>query len=263
MRRRSLPQAMTLGEAKSIAGALGRPSKLPGFSYGLNARFCRRGSELRGKPGTICSTCYAMNDFYASWSPVARGHSKRHDGLDHPRWADAMVRLIQHHCRAPENFFRWHDSGDIQSVDHLERILEVATRTPDVWHWLPTRELSDVAAVLERRLPPVGVQLLADARAGDLVAAALVATLAAEVLPPNFTLRLSADMIDAELVIPDELAPLLARLPASTVQTAAGHPIQDGKGVVECRAVEARDNHCGPCRACWDRRVRVVSYPQH
>ena len=46
-----------------------------------------------------------------------------------------------------------------------------------------------------------------------------------------------------------------------------GHPALSGttygKGVVECRAVEARDNHCGPCRACWDRRVRVVSYPQH
>jgi len=254
---------MTLGEAKEIAGVLGKPSKLPGFSYGLNARFCRRGGELRGMAGSVCSTCYAMNDFYASWSPVARGHSKRHDGLDHPRWADAMVRMIQHHCQAPDHYFRWHDSGDIQSAAHLERILEVVVRTPDVHHWLPTRELADVAAVLELRLPAIGRQLLAEARAGDVTSAALCAMLAAELVPSNLTIRLSADMIDSEITIPDALAPLLARLPTSTVQTAAGHPIQDGKGVVECRAVEARDNHCGPCRACWDRRARVVSYPQH
>lgn len=254
---------MTLGEAKEIAGVLGKPSKLPGFAYGLNARFCRRGGELRGTPGAICSTCYAMNDFYASWSPVARGHSKRHDGLDHPRWTDAMVRLIQHHCRPPNDWFRWHDSGDLQSAAHLERILEVVVRTPDVRHWLPTRELADVAAVLERRLPDVGRMLLAEARAGDLVSATLVAHLAADLVPANLVIRLSADMIDSEVTIPDYLAPLLARLPQSTVQTAAGHPIEEGKGVVECRAVEARDNHCGSCRACWDRRVRVVSYPQH
>jgi len=89
---------MTLGEAHAIAGALGRPSKLPGFAYGLDARRCRRGADLKGVPGSICSTCYAMSDFYGSWSPVAKGHSRRQDGLDHPRWPDAMVRLIEHHC---------------------------------------------------------------------------------------------------------------------------------------------------------------------
>ena len=37
-------------------------------------------------------------------------------------------------------FFRWHDSGDIQDLKHLAKIFEVAKRTPDVQHWLPTRE---------------------------------------------------------------------------------------------------------------------------
>lgn len=39
--------------------------------------------------------------------------------------------------------------------------------------------------------------------------------------------------------------------------------IVEGKGSVECRAVEARDNKCGECRACWERRVKCVNYPQH
>ena len=37
-------------------------------------------------------------------------------------------------------FFRWHDSGDIQDLKHLAKIFEVAKRSPDVQHWLPTRE---------------------------------------------------------------------------------------------------------------------------
>jgi len=37
-------------------------------------------------------------------------------------------------------FFRWHDSGDVQSLKHLFKIYEVARRSPDVAHWMPTRE---------------------------------------------------------------------------------------------------------------------------
>ena len=36
--------------------------------------------------------------------------------------------------------FRWHDSGDIQSVKHLINIFEVCKNTPDTKHWLPTQE---------------------------------------------------------------------------------------------------------------------------
>ena len=37
-------------------------------------------------------------------------------------------------------FFRWHDSGDVQNLKHLAKIFEVARRSPDVAHWMPTRE---------------------------------------------------------------------------------------------------------------------------
>ena len=36
--------------------------------------------------------------------------------------------------------FRWHDSGDIQSFDHLDKIVQIAKATPTVKHWLPTKE---------------------------------------------------------------------------------------------------------------------------
>ena len=37
-------------------------------------------------------------------------------------------------------FFRWHDSGDVQDLTHLVKIYRVCEQTPDVAHWMPTRE---------------------------------------------------------------------------------------------------------------------------
>ena len=46
-----------------------------------------------------------------------------------------MVTLVTGHAH-----FRWHDSGDIQSLEHLKNIFEVCKLTPETAHWLPTRE---------------------------------------------------------------------------------------------------------------------------
>lgn len=239
MGRRSLPFAMSLAEARDIAGVLGEPSKLPGFAYGISAKLCHRGAELRKIPGSVCSGCYAMNDFYATWKPVQIGHAKRFTGLQHPRWADALVRMIDHYCVPPDaQWFRWHDSGDLQGVWHLKRIVEVVARTPTVRHWMPTREYGYVDSFLA----------------------------AGGVVPPNLVIRLSAEMIDSEPTF-YEAYPRLAQFPSSTVQSAPasslGMVIGERKGWIECRAVETRDNTCGNCRACWDPRVPNISYPQH
>jgi hypothetical protein len=233
--------AMTIREAQAIAGALGHPSKMPGYSYGISAQLCQTGSKLRRVPGSVCASCYAMTDWYRSWRPLLEGHRRRYEGLFHPRWCDAMVRMIASAYNGAEprdRYFRWHDSGDLQGLWHLKKIVEVCERTPDITHWLPTREYSIVAA------------LLASGKS----------------IPGNLTVRLSAHMIDTEPVIPPELA-ILSDLPVSTVSSVplTGLDIQivEGKGSVECRAVAVRDNKCGNCRACWDPRVKSVNYPAH
>lgn len=230
-----LPIALTLPQSVAIAGTLGHPSKMPGYSYGISAKHCQTGAKLRKVPGSVCSTCYAMTDWYRSWRPLLAGHDRRWNGLRHPLWIDAMVRQISHYCVDENAFFRWHDSGDIQGVWHLANIVAVCERTPAVRHWLPTREYGFVSAFLA----------------------------AAGAIPPNLVVRLSAHMIDAEPVVPPELA----HLPTSTVSSApkslTGVLLVEGKGSIECRAVEARDNKCGPCRACWSPEVSCVSYPQH
>jgi hypothetical protein len=145
---------------------------MPGFSYGISAFKCQRGSELRSIPGSVCSACYARKDFYATYEPLLIGHARRWDGLEHPRWVDAMVLLINRRCTPPQDYFRWHDSGDLQSVEHLARIVAVCAQTPEVKHWLPTREYAYVDGFLA---------------AGGRV-------------PENLTIRLSGEMIDAEPV---------------------------------------------------------------
>ena len=121
-------------EAKEITGGLSKPSKMPGPAYNLPAAACQTGAKLAKIPGTICHGCYAMKGRYR-FSNVKSALARRLEALGHPDWVKAMTVLIK-----GEKFFRWHDSGDLQSVAHLKAIFEVCDNTPETRHWLPTRE---------------------------------------------------------------------------------------------------------------------------
>jgi hypothetical protein len=121
-------------EARKITGGLSLPSKMPGPAYNLPAQACITGAKLVKVPGSVCEGCYALKGRYR-FSNVRLALAKRLQALPHPRWVDAMVTLI-----SGEEVFRWHDSGDLQSVQHLKNIFEVCNKTPETRHWLPTRE---------------------------------------------------------------------------------------------------------------------------
>ena len=127
-------------EARIITGGLSAPSKMPGPSMNLPAVACITGAKLVKVKGSTCSGCYALKGRYRFQNvkdAMARRLAKLHD----PRWIEAMVALINgRHWQKPKPEFRWHDSGDLQSVQHLKNIFEVCKRTPDTDHWLPTRE---------------------------------------------------------------------------------------------------------------------------
>jgi hypothetical protein len=129
----------TIKAAKSIAGSLGKPSKMPGHSYGLPAEECQVGARLVKVKDSVCNGCYALKGFYTTYAKTVKpAQYKRLDAaVNHPDWVEAMVVLIS---KSGDTHFRWHDSGDIQSIEHLRRIVQVCERTPDIRHWLPTRE---------------------------------------------------------------------------------------------------------------------------
>jgi len=121
-------------EARRITGGLSSPSKMPGPAYNLPAVNCLTGAKLVQIPGSVCAGCYALKGRY-HFSNVKAALARRLASLGHPDWIAAMTVLIK-----GEPVFRWHDSGDLQSVEHLKAIFEVCKNTAETRHWLPTRE---------------------------------------------------------------------------------------------------------------------------
>ena len=121
-------------EASAITGGLSRPSKMPCPGISLPASSCQTGQKLARCPGTPCHGCYALKGMYR-FPNVQAALARRLEALAHPAWVQAMTALIAGH-----EYFRWHDSGDLQSSWHLKQIFEVCNNTPDTSHWLPTRE---------------------------------------------------------------------------------------------------------------------------
>lgn len=211
-------------ELEEYVGGLSNPSKMPGYSYGLPAADCQVGARLRNIQGSTCHSCYAHKGFYRY--PVVRAaYRRRADSLEREYWVEAMAELITRRC-ARVAFFRWHDSGDLQSVNHLRRICDVAQLTPDVSHWLPTREYRIVT---------------------DYVSAG-------GAIPANLCVRLSAHMIGGHVPAFPRLAGLVT---VSTVSANGEFP-----GSHHCPS-RHQGNACGDCRACWSPDVSHVDYHLH
>jgi hypothetical protein len=173
----AITEVTSLHQAQAIAGTIGCPSKMPGTSYGIPATACKVGAKLARVEGSTCSNCYAMKGNY-QYRDVVKSQATRLASLDHPQWAEAMVYLLRKAHGLLDGktsskvrqagWHRWHDSGDIQSTGHLAAICQVARRTPELMHWLPTREAGLLAAY---------------AKAGGTI-------------PANLTVRVSATMVD-------------------------------------------------------------------
>jgi len=127
---------MNTKEAWALVGGLSKPSKMPGWSIGIPAKECKTGGKLVNVKGSVCEGCYALKGCYV-FAVVQAAQYKRLKAIAHPQWVEAMATLIN--SKKPD-VFRWHDSGDVQDVDHLEKIFEVCKLTPDKRHWMPTRE---------------------------------------------------------------------------------------------------------------------------
>ena len=123
-------------EALKLVGGLSKPSKMPGWAYGLPAAECKTGGKLKLIFNSTCSGCYADKGCYV-FPVVQAAQYRRLESIKHKDWVRAMVALIN---SKKSKWFRWHDSGDVQDEAHLQKIFTVARLTPDTKHWLPTRE---------------------------------------------------------------------------------------------------------------------------
>ena len=119
-----------------IGGSLSKPSKMPGWSIGLPAKECKTGGKLQKVKGSVCYDCYALKGCYV-FKVVQEAQYRRLAAIKDPQWVEAMAHLIN--SKRPR-VFRWHDSGDVQDLEHLQKIYEVCRLTPSKRHWMPTRE---------------------------------------------------------------------------------------------------------------------------
>jgi hypothetical protein len=106
---------MKTSEALKIVGGLSKPSKMPGWAYGIPAAECKTGKKLQEVPGSTCEGCYATKGCYV-FPVVQAAQYRRLEAIKSPLWVGAMALLIN---SKKSKWFRWHDSGDIQDVDHF------------------------------------------------------------------------------------------------------------------------------------------------
>ena len=120
---------------------------------------------MRKVAGSICAICYALKGRYG-FPNVQNALERRFKTIKGKRWVADMVAAIN---RVEQSgFFRWHDSGDVQSVSHFKKICEIARQTPNIKYWLPTREYGMVREFIEK----------------------------GGIIPGNLTVRFSALMVD-------------------------------------------------------------------
>ena len=186
-------------EANEIVGGLSTPGKMPCYSINLPAAACKTGQIMAKVPGTTCYGCYAMKGRYR-FKNTKIAMARRLAALGDARWVRAMVTLMKGF-----KHFRWHDSGDLQSAQHLKNILEVCKRTPSTSHWLPTRE------------------------------AQLLALMDPDIIPPNLIIRLSATKVNGAA---GKSWPWTSTVSTTTKTCPA--PDQGGK-CKDCRSCWSRD----------------------
>lgn len=157
-------QSLTISALSALVGGLSEPSKMPGYGYSIPAQACKVGSLLRKVKGSTCEKCYALEGRYV-FPNVRKALERRMETISNPIWVAAMTELISRKAKKVP-YFRWHDAGDLQSLEHLSKIVEIAKNLPGISFWLPTRETAIVKQFL-----------------------------AGNTFPPNLTVRISAPMI--------------------------------------------------------------------
>lgn len=225
----------TENQALNVTHTLSNPGKIPCFGYSISATRCKVGSTLVNVKDSVCHGCYALAGWYATRKVIHEAMEKRYQALFNPRWVEAMIFHIQN---KKQTYFRWHDSGDLQGLWHLDMIAQVAMMCPDTLFWLPTREYGIVKEYweLNGRVP-------------------------LNKLLPNLIIRMSAHMLEQEP--PASFLERVGVTGSSVVKENFTCPASTKSYISQNGKHEKLYGYCGACRSCWDQKVLVVSYKSH
>lgn len=213
---------MSKAQAATVCGTLTSTSKMPCKSYSLPTEACITGFKMSQIEGSVCSMCYADRGFYKVYANnIKPAQFSRLDSILGAHWVSGMIAHIGN-----DAYFRWHDSGDLQSLEHFEKIVAVCASTPGTKHWLPTREYGIIKAFIAKH--------------------------GKNSVPSNLIVRLSAMYPDKPVIVPVSLQGI-AGITVSNVHT--DKPLGNA-----CKAPQ-QNGECKDCRLCWSEAV--VSYALH
>ena len=184
---------------------------------------------MREIAGSICAMCYAEKGNYRKYqNNIEPAQHARLESIAmaiadpeyRAAWIQAMIISI-----GDDDYFRFHDSGDIQNIEHLELYAELARAMPKCKFWLPTREYGIVSAFT-----------------------------AQYDIPDNLIIRLSAMFTDKAVIVPKTL---------QNVPGVAVSNVHSKKAIGTACNAPKQNGECRTCRACWNRKVAAVSYSIH
>jgi hypothetical protein len=152
-------------------------------------------------------------------------------------WSQAFIQVLRWNLEHKgQAYFRWHDSGDIQSVEHLQAIAGIAFHVPRVSFWLPTREKGIITRFLSLGLK----------------------------WDSNLTVRLSAPIVG----INSASAPAPCRESLVFKKDQWDELFEQGKALpydpqkaFACPS-SLQGNECQDCRACWSHKG-AIAYLKH
>ena len=217
-----LDKNFTLKKARELTGGgiTSKNKKMPFYNYDLSAKDCVKGSILREVKGSVCEKCYADTGNY-NFPSVKLSHKYHLKSLENGfEWSVAMAYQILHY---KTKFFRFHASGDLQSLDHAIQIINLAKLTPSCKYWIPTRETGILKELKEQNIS----------------------------IPKNCIFRVSAPLIDGHLN---------SKVFRNTSSVITSDKNASGKNI--CPSLN-QGGMCLDCRNCWNTKIKNINYLYH
>ena len=213
----------TLKRAKELTGGgiTSQNKKMPFYNYDLSAYDCIKGTALRKIKNSVCASCYATKGNF-HYPSVKASHQYHLKSLDNGfQWVLGMAYQI---IKTQTKYFRFHASGDLQSVDHAIQIINLAKLTPSCKYWIPTRETKILKDLKEQNIS----------------------------IPKNCVFRVSAPLIDGFLN---------SKVFKNTSAVISNKDKARNKDK-NCPSL-SQGGQCLDCRNCWDNRIKNINYLIH
>ena len=277
---------MNIPEAIKLTGGLTNTSKMPCYSYGIPAYTCNVGSYLRrnhknGIKESVCSKCYAHKSRY-SMMVVKDAYHRRFDRVlealenkeTRDKWIKAMTYLINAYG---SEYFRWHDSGDLLGLEHLEMIVEVVKATNrdgnHVEHWLPTLEFGTCNDYVKKhgkfnKIPNLIVRLstaMVDGEPNEALASQFgcqtsLVTRKREEQFKNYN-RLEKET--KRMANEEKYCLTPADIPTAVSIIEQKNDLRKTEMAKDICIAKMQDNSCMDCRKCWDKTQTNITYVLH